>query len=75
MATVQPDNTAVRTALWRALHVLIDDKPFVIEDKIGYELIKPETGWQDRPDMKYTKGSVLLLLHVHDLLKILPKNK
>lgn len=55
MATVQPDNTALRTALWRALHVLIDDKPFVIEDKIGFELIKPETGWQDRSDMKYTR--------------------
>ena len=55
MATKQPDNTALRTALWRALHVLIDDKPHVIEDKIGYELIKPEKDWQERPDMKYTK--------------------
>lgn len=26
-----------------------------IEDKIGYELIKPEKDWQERPDMKYTK--------------------
>jgi methyltransferase (TIGR00027 family) len=51
----EPDNTAVRTALWRALHVFIDDKPYVIEDKIGYELIKPEKDWQERPDMKYTK--------------------
>ncbi len=55
MVTKQPDNTALRTALWRALHVLIDDKPHVIEDKIGYELIKPEKDWQERPDMKYTK--------------------
>ncbi len=55
MATKQPDNTALRTALWRALHVLIDDKPHVIEDKIGFELIKPEKDWQERPDMKYTK--------------------
>jgi methyltransferase (TIGR00027 family) len=55
MTTKQPDNTAVRTALWRALHVLIDDKPYIIEDKIGYDLIKPGTGWQERPDMKYTK--------------------
>jgi methyltransferase (TIGR00027 family) len=55
MTTKQPDNTALRTALWRALHVFADDKPHIIEDKIGYELIKPEKDWQDRPDMKYTK--------------------
>lgn len=51
----QPDNTAIRTALWRALHVLTDDKPYVIEDQIGYSLINPEKDWQERPDMKYTK--------------------
>ncbi|MEL1242529.1 class I SAM-dependent methyltransferase [Flavobacterium flavipallidum] len=51
----QPDNTALRTALWRALHVFTDEKPYVIEDKIGYDLIKPQTDWQERPDMKYTK--------------------
>jgi len=55
MTTKQPDNTAVRTALWRALHVLTDDKPYIVEDKIGYELIKPEKDWQERPDLKYTK--------------------
>lgn len=55
MKTRQPDNTALRTALWRALHVLIDEKPYVIDDKIGYDLIKPEAEWQERPDMKYTK--------------------
>jgi methyltransferase (TIGR00027 family) len=55
MGTKQPDNTALRAALWRALHVMIDDKPHVIEDKIGYELIKPEKDWQECPDMKYTK--------------------
>jgi methyltransferase (TIGR00027 family) len=52
---IEPDNTAVRTALWRALHVLADDKPYLIEDKIGHDLIKPEKDWQERPDMKYTK--------------------
>ncbi len=51
----QPDNTAVRTALWRALHIRIDDKPYIIEDEIGFNLIKPEKDWQERPDMKYTK--------------------
>jgi methyltransferase, putative, TIGR00027 family len=55
MTTKQPDNTALRTALWRALHVLTDSKPYVIEDTIGYDLIKPEKDWQERPDMKYTK--------------------
>jgi methyltransferase (TIGR00027 family) len=55
MTTKQPDSTALRTALWRALHVLTDGKPYVIEDTIGYELINPEKDWQERPDMKYTK--------------------
>ncbi len=55
MTKKQPDNTALRTALWRALHVLTDDKPYIIEDKVGYDLIKPEENWQERPDMKYTK--------------------
>lgn len=30
-------------------------QPYVIEDKVGYELIKPERDWQEWPDMKYTK--------------------
>lgn len=55
MTQKRPDNTAMRTALWRALHVMIDEKPSIIEDTIGYDLIKPEPGWQERPDMKYTK--------------------
>lgn len=52
---IQPDNTAVRTALWRALHVQIDDAPYILEDEVGLQLIAPEEGWQERPDMKYTK--------------------
>ena len=51
----QPDNTAVRTALWRALHVQTDALPHIIEDEAGLRLINPEEGWQKRPDMKYTK--------------------
>lgn len=51
----QPDNTAVRTALWRALHVLTDAAPHIIEDVAGLQLIAPDDGWQERPDMKYTK--------------------
>lgn len=55
LMTTQPDNTALRTALWRALHVLADREPHLLEDKVGYDLIRPEKDWQDRPDMKYTK--------------------
>jgi methyltransferase (TIGR00027 family) len=50
-----PDNTAVRTALWRALHMQVDAPPHIIEDEIGLKLAAPEEGWQERPDMKYTK--------------------
>jgi methyltransferase (TIGR00027 family) len=46
-----PDNTAVRTALWRALHVQIDDQPHVFEDEVGLKLAAPEPGWRQRPDM------------------------
>ncbi len=51
----EPDNTAVRTALWRALHVQIDSEPHILEDEIGLKLATPPNGWQERPDMKYTK--------------------
>ena len=50
-----PDNTAIRTALWRALHVQADAKPYIIQDEVGLQLVDPEDGWQERPDMKYTK--------------------
>ncbi|MBS1665988.1 MAG: class I SAM-dependent methyltransferase [Bacteroidetes bacterium] len=50
-----PDNTAVRTALWRALHMQVDAKPFILEDEVGLKLIAPPEGWQQRPDMKFTK--------------------
>ncbi|MDR2236357.1 MAG: class I SAM-dependent methyltransferase [Chryseobacterium sp.] len=53
--TPLPDNTAVRTALWRALHILEDASPHILEDHIGLQLVGPEKGWQERPDMKYTK--------------------
>jgi methyltransferase (TIGR00027 family) len=51
----QPDSTAVRTALWRALHMEVDAKPPIIEDDLGLKLVAPEPGWQERPDMKFTK--------------------
>ncbi len=47
----EPESTAVRVALWRALHVLVDPPPHVLEDEIGLRLVAPEDGWRDRPDM------------------------
>ncbi|MFE2377399.1 class I SAM-dependent methyltransferase [Streptomyces sp. NPDC059398] len=46
-----PDSTAVRTALWRAMHVQVDPPPHVIEDEIGLRLADPGDDWRDRPDM------------------------
>lgn len=51
----EPDSTAVRTALWRALHMKADAKPYILEDEIGLKLIAPPGDWQQRPDMKFTK--------------------
>jgi methyltransferase (TIGR00027 family) len=51
MAQTQPDHTAVRTALWRALHAQADAKPSVLVDTAGLDLAAPEPGWQQRPDM------------------------
>jgi methyltransferase (TIGR00027 family) len=48
---VVPDNTAVRTALWRALHVQADSPPHVFEDEVGLALAAPEDDWRNRPDM------------------------
>jgi methyltransferase (TIGR00027 family) len=46
-----PESTAVRVALWRAMHVLIDPPPHVLEDEIGLRLVAPDDGWRARPDM------------------------
>src|SRR5947208_3892883 len=46
-----PDSTAVRVALWRALHVEIDPPPHVLEDEVGLKLAAPDDGWRSRPDM------------------------
>ena len=47
----EPDSTAVRVALWRALHVEIDPRPHVLEDEIGLRMVAPGDGWRARPDM------------------------
>jgi methyltransferase (TIGR00027 family) len=46
-----PESTAERVALWRAMHLLVDDPPHVIEDGIGLQLLDPGTQWRSRPDM------------------------
>ena len=49
-----PDNTAVRVALWRALHAEIDAPPHVLDDMIGLKLAAPPEGWRNRGDMHPT---------------------
>ena len=45
------DRTAVRAALWRALHVEVDPPPHVLEYKVGLRLRSPDEGWRHRSDM------------------------
>jgi methyltransferase (TIGR00027 family) len=47
----EPDITAVRVALWRAMHVQVDPPPHVLDDKIGLQLAAPDDRWRERPDM------------------------
>jgi methyltransferase (TIGR00027 family) len=55
--TAAPDSTAVRVALWRALHVQIDASPHVFEDELGLKLAASTDDWRKRPDMdaEFTK--------------------
>src|ERR1700756_3341079 len=46
-----PDSTAVRVALWRALHVEVDPPPHVFDDEVGLKLVAPDPAWRSRPDM------------------------
>ena len=46
-----PESTAVRVALWRALHLDVDQPPSVLEDGIGLRLVAPDADWRRRPDM------------------------
>jgi methyltransferase (TIGR00027 family) len=69
-----PDHTAVRVALWRAMHVQIDPPPHVLEDEIGLELAAPDDGWRQRPDMdpagtsRFRAGIVARARFIEDLL-------
>jgi methyltransferase (TIGR00027 family) len=49
--TLEPDSTAMRVALWRAMHVQVDPPPHVVEDEIGLQLAAPDADWRRRPDM------------------------
>jgi methyltransferase (TIGR00027 family) len=49
--TARADPTAVRVALWRAMHVQVDEPPHVLDDEIGLQLAEPDEGWRRRPDM------------------------
>jgi methyltransferase (TIGR00027 family) len=49
--TAAPDSTAVRVALWRAIHVQFDPPPHILEDEIGLRLVAPDENWRQRPDM------------------------
>lgn len=54
---VVPEHTAVRVALWRALHVELDPPPHVLTDEVGAKLVA-EANWRSRPDMnpEFSKG-------------------
>lgn len=49
--TEAPESSAVRVALWRAMHLEADSPPHVLEDGIGLQLTAPEEDWRRRPDM------------------------
>ena len=52
-----PDSTALRVALWRAMHVEVDPSPHIFQDDIGLKLAAPDEDWRSRPDMdpQFTK--------------------
>ena len=43
--SIAPEHTAVRVALWRALHVELDSPPHVFTDLVG-EKIVAEENWR-----------------------------
>jgi methyltransferase (TIGR00027 family) len=71
---VEGDSTAVRVALWRAMHVLVDSPPHVLEDEIGLRLAAPGEGWRERGDMdpratsRFRAGVVARSRFVEDLV-------
>ena len=41
---IVPEHTAVRVALWRALHVSLDSQPHVFEDILGAKIVGKTIG-------------------------------
>jgi methyltransferase (TIGR00027 family) len=70
----EPDSTAVRVALWRAMHVEVDPPLHVLVDEIGVRLAAPGDGWRRRGDMDpqatsmYRAGMVARARFVEDLV-------
>ncbi|MGH8217790.1 MAG: class I SAM-dependent methyltransferase [Steroidobacteraceae bacterium] len=70
----RPDSTAVRVALWRAMHVRVDPPPHVLDDEIGLALAAPDEHWRLRPDMdvrgtsRFRAGVVARARFVEDLV-------
>ncbi|ROS38376.1 methyltransferase (TIGR00027 family) [Amycolatopsis thermoflava] len=74
MTPVEPDHTAVRVALWRAMHLDVDAPPPVFRDDIGLRLAAPGDDWRRRPDMdpdatrSFRAGVVARARFVEDLV-------
>ena len=72
--TAAADSSAVRVALWRALHVQVDPPPHVLDDEIGLQLAAPDDGWRRRPDMdpagtsRFRAGIVARARFIEDLV-------
>lgn len=75
-----PDPTALRVALWRALHLLADPPPHVLEDDLALRLADPAEGWRQRPDMDlagtrgYRASIVARARFVEDLIAAQARN-
>jgi O-methyltransferase involved in polyketide biosynthesis len=54
--TEAPDSTAVRVALWRAMHVQVDPPPHVLVDEIGLQLVAPDDGWRQLAAASFDSG-------------------
>lgn len=53
----EAEPTAMRVALWRALHRLADAPPWVLDDSLALALADPAPDWQRRPDMDIARTS------------------
>jgi methyltransferase (TIGR00027 family) len=64
MTSSGPESTAVRVALWRAMHLEVDAAPPVLDDTVGLRLVAPDDGWRARRDMdpemtRFFRASIL----------------